>query len=754
MRHRRTLLGLLASAVFCAATAARASLPVPPGALGEDVLRDDGAQIQARLLVHPDDRDPQGEVRIGVLFDLAPGWHMYWRSPGETGLPPRLRFEVEGAAVGEIEWPLPAVFQEGDLRAYGYADRVLLATRVVPIANVVGPRQLRVEAEVLVCKYECIPARFSLARSLSAEEDPAPAASLRQLFARTAASVPRPADELGLGVEVLYSQSAMRPGDSFAAALRLERCARQEPGCDELELPEAEATVFFPELEPDQALDVMGLREHPTRQDAWLLALAGRIREGMGEVGESRLRGVVVLRDRSGATRAAEVDLPLPRAAAGAEIRALPTPWLESARPAGAGAPLPVGFARAFLLALLGGLILNLMPCVLPVLAIKVFSVTELALQSRREARAHGLAYAAGVLFTMAVLAALVIALRGAGAAVGWGFQFQEPAFILAISSLLVVFALNLFGVFEIQLAAGGLAAVGQRAAGARRSFFEGLLAVLLATPCTAPFLGTAVGFAFASSALVIVAIFGAIGLGLAAPFALIAFVPAWARLLPRPGAWMLTLRSALGFALLATVVWLAWVFGRSAGIDGVAQLLAFLLAVAFAAWIYGITQRSRPRLLPWVGAAALLALSVGAVGAVRVEPPEATPLPSEAAWQPYDPAAIDRELARGRRVFVSFTADWCITCKVNERLVLAHGRVLAELGRSDVATFQADWTRRDEAIRAELARFGKAGVPLYLVYTPEAPDRPLLLPELLTVDRVLEALRADRSEDRLAEAG
>ena len=394
----------------------------------------------------------------------------------------------------------------------------------------------------------------------------------------------------------------------------------------------------------------------------------------------------------------------------------------------------------------MGGLILNLMPCVLPVLALKAFGLAELGGRSRREVAAHALGYVAGIEVTLLALAALVIALRAAGTYVGWGFQFQEPRFALAISLVLVGFALNLFGVFEIG-APTSLAGVGEQASGWRRSFFDGLLAVVLATPCSAPFLGTAVGFAFAGSAFAIALIFAAIGLGLAAPIAAVALVPATARFMPRSGPWMAKLRSALGFALLASACWTLWIFGSSTGVDALAGALALLVALGLAVWVYGLHQaveRSGRGLLLACAIALAALVVLRPLWRAPSSPVAATPAGDAAAgWQAFDKEAIAAELRDGRPVFVDFTATWCLTCAVNERTVIASERVQTELAKRGFALYRADWTRRDESIRRELARFGRAGVPLYVVYDPDAPDEPRVLSELLTIDGLLDALRA-----------
>jgi thiol:disulfide interchange protein DsbD len=373
--------------------------------------------------------------------------------------------------------------------------------------------------------------------------------------------------------------------------------------------------------------------------------------------------------------------------------------------------------------------------------------MAEAAHVGRAEPMRHGIAYTVGILGSMAVLGTCVVALRAAGHSVGWGFQFQEPIYIAAIATVLVAFALNLFGTYEIRAGAGPLGDLGQQATGARRSFFEGLLAVALATPCSAPFLGTAVGFAFASSPVVILAIFLAVGLGLAAPFALITLVPAWARFVPRSGAWMQAVRAGLGFALLATCVWLLWLFGGAAGTGGMVGLVGFLLALAFALWGFGLLQRSEHHRTALGAGLAVIVFGIAGLNAVRAQIPttgDTSARKSQSGeWQTWSPAAVRSTLAAGSPVFVRFTADWCITCKVNERVVLDNDGVQDALERGGFVRFVGDWTQRDDAIRTELARHGRAGVPLYLLYHPDRPEEPRLLPELLTIDDTLRALRA-----------
>ncbi len=402
---------------------------------------------------------------------------------------------------------------------------------------------------------------------------------------------------------------------------------------------------------------------------------------------------------------------------------------------------LAMPFAYAVLLAFLGGLILNAMPCVLPVLAIKVFSITESAQRSPRAIRRHAAAYTAGILSSMAVLAGAVVLLRMAGHRVGWGFQFQDPRFVGLVCVVLVVFAMNLFGVFEIGVGAGRLGALGQQATGLRRSFFEGLLAVVLSTPCSAPFLGTAVGFALAHSALATTGIFLAIGAGLAAPFVAVSAIPGCRRFLPKPGRWMLELRSVLGFCLLATAVWLLWVVGRLSGSAGMTSLLVLLWGVAFAVWCSARWLQAAPGrsvLGVCVGLGGLALLGVNLLATENRPGPETQ---ASVYGSPYSRSAVEEALGDGRPVFAYFTADWCVTCKVNEQRVLLRPGVQSDLAARNVAVLRGDWTRRDEAIRRELARFGRSGVPLYVVYRPDAPTRPTILSELLRVEELYAAI-------------
>jgi thiol:disulfide interchange protein DsbD len=735
-----------------AATLALAQPEPPFGSRGAGAFDGGDPRVEAELLVDAAELQPGQKVRVGVRFEMDPNWHIYWRNPGESGLPTQLEYDFQRGRVGPIRWPVPEVFQESDgfLTTYGYSGQVLLASEAVVDARLAGRAQISVVADFVTCHIGCIPGRIELVRELPLSASGRPASSSTSaLFDAWAQRLPVPAQALGLSASVVHSQTAIRPSDAFHTAVEV-RCADPATGCAGARLAPVESfEAFLPESLEGVEFRVVG--HEPTLGDGFAVVLAGQASADAPTAWQQRLSGLIPVAFETGDVRHIVVEGSLSRAAAEAVVGDSESPlWAVKG---GFEAPAArLGFLYAFGLALLGGLILNLMPCVLPILAIKVFHVAELAHLGRRQVLGHGAAYTGGVLASMGALALVVIGLRAAGTAVGWGFQFQQPIFVAALSTLLVVFALNLFGVFEVTFQPTGVSKLGAKATGLRQSFFEGLLAVILATPCTAPFLGTAVGVAFASPAPVIFGIFLAIGLGLAAPFALVTLVPAWARIIPRPGPWMLTVRKALGFSLLAWAVWLLWLVGRTLGADAQALVLAFLVLVAFGLWIFGNVQRGSSS-QAWVATTAVAVAGLVVAGlatlplgngraASGMQAAVETELP-ESSWRSYDLAAIREELGRGRPVFVDFTADWCLTCKINESVVLEDSRVKSELARLRIATFKADWTLYDDEIRQVLADFGRAGVPMYLVYHPSAPGNPTLLPELLTVDLVIDALRA-----------
>ena len=749
--------------VFLTVTASGAQANLPPGPRGEAFLGSEDEFAVAELLVDAATVAPGDRVRIGVLFELQPGWHIYWQNPGDSGAAPILTWRAEGAEIGPTQWPAPEVFREADglLTTFGYHDDVLLFSEAQVPEEARGTWRIEVDVDFLACRIACVPGRIELAKDLAVTRwSRPPRSEVRELFERAEAQLPTTPADLGLEVAVRADRDAVAEGEDVALVVDVVSCAdgNSESPCRPWTFNGRDTHHgFFPLVQSSLGFSALGLSRPPSSlvegARGFGLVLNAHAFDKVTGLGAQRLQGLVPISGPAGETYL-EIDVPIlteVNPSAFEVVVELPEQSLEKATaevnspPSGA---LSLLWALAF--GLVGGLILNLMPCVLPVLAIKIFGIAELAQSERRELVQHGFAYLAGVLLSMAALALGVVILRSAGTAVGWGFQLQDPIFIAVISSLLVVFAMNLFGVFEITLQPSGPRwAAETGSASSARSFFEGALVVAVATPCTAPFLGTAVGFAFASSGAVIFAVFAAIGLGLAAPYVLITWVPGLARFVPRPGAWMLRVRQLLGFSLLGTVVWLAWVAGRAMGVDAQALLLAHLIAIALLVWIFGSVQASLR--LGWtravaVGSLALAGLSLMALPlapAPRGSSSGSTSDSDGIDWRVFDQGAIDRERAAGRPVFVDFTADWCITCQVNEALVLSDPSVREELARWDFATFKADWTLRDDTVTQGLAAWGRAGVPLYIVYPADPNKPPQLLPELLTLGETLKAIQA-----------
>lgn len=736
--------GLALLAVFCSARVALAALPapeVPDGAFGQSVADEQGPRVSARLLVASDGVATNQPIRVGVLFDIQPGWHIYWRNPGDSALPTRIAWRIEEATVGELEWPAPEVFHEYQtgFTTYGYAEQVLLSTQITIHSRVDGPVRLAAEARFLACKEVCIPGSIDLERDLILGAVKSPDPRVQRLFDAYQARVPGPIEEHGVKVETLLSQSVVRPGDSFLFGVGVRACALPRD-CDRDALQARNsAEIFIPYNQTNPSLRPLGVQGFPDAPSGFLLALRGHTEWDAPLRSEAPLRGILALPDQG----YVEVALPFPTARREAEVELFATDWLDP----DVLKRLPdfsIGLAYALGLALLGGLILNLMPCVLPILAIKIVSLSDLAHRERRQVAAHGLAYGVGIQASMGILTIAVLGLRQAGVGVGWGFQFREPVYLAAIAILIVLFAYNLFGLFEINLNTSRLDEIGRQSSGLRRSFFDGFLAVALATPCSAPFLGTAVGFAFSEGALEISSTFAAIGLGLALPFIAVSLAPGLSRFVPAAGPWMIRLRAGLGIALLITSGWLLWVLGRTAGPEAQLCVLILLIVIGLGAFGLGHLQRSHPGHPARLFAAGFAGLILVTLALLPLQPQRvALDEASDSAipWRAFDPIAIAAELQDRRPVFVYFTADWCITCKVNERLVLRDEAVIDALKRLDVATFRGDWTLRDEAIRLELARHGKAGVPVYLVYGPDRPEGPNVLPELITVDVMLKAL-------------
>lgn len=745
-------LGLLALLVASAPVVAAQAPAVPEGASAMAAVDNGDPRVELALITDHEAVEPGQTFHVGVLFRLDPEWHVYFRNPGQAAVGTEVEFRSEQVSFAPIRWPVPKrlVDRSGLITTFGYEEEVLLGAEARVAADAQGELRLEATADFLVCRVDCIPGRVELHRTLAIGAPRPSSDEETRRFRQTHAALPRSAEEANVRVALALEQRALRPRDRIRAAFSVVTCdgpPSQGERCAEPRAPEAgTSSAFFPDRIRGVEVLVKDVRRHPSAFAGAVVDL--ELHAGPDELTETQtLSGILVLATDEGPL-ALEVSGEVPRAPASAAAEPLSSPLFADAPPAtethadsvgdSSTDPLPSLWAM-LLLALLGGVILNAMPCVLPVLALKAFSLTRVAGESRAARLTHTGAYTAGILLSMWALAATVVGLRAAGTEVGWGFQLQEPIFATLLSALLVVLALGLFGVYEIGVDATGLANRVDAASGVSRSLGEGVLTVVLATPCSAPFLGTAIGFAFASDAPTILAVFSAVGLGLALPFALISLFPGAQRLLPKPGGWMHTLQQLLGFLLLGTAVWLLWIVGQVKGVDGMTRALAFLLLSAGATWAFANAWRKGGWARRLVPGFVLLAVVLGGAWALSAPNREAAPRPEQAGV--WSESAVQEHLAAGRPVFVDFTAAWCITCKVNERLVIESEPVQRAFAEANVAVLVGDWTERDERIRAELARYGKAGVPLYLMFSPSAPNEPEVLPELLTEAIVLDAV-------------
>jgi thiol:disulfide interchange protein DsbD len=726
---------------------------------------------------------------VGLRIRHDPHWHTYWRHPGDSGLATRLDWTLPPRwQAGDIGWPAPRRLLIGPLASYAYEGEVVLPVMItVPADQPPGQVELAVDAQWLMCRDVCIPgqARVSLPVQVRAGGEAAPTAH-RALFDQARARQPagvlrarvtRAGDRLVFGFE----HPSLARAEFFpyrealvaqAADQVLYRVGAAAAGRYRLEIPVPDGlapSVLPPGLDGGRPVGLLIL-------DDQVLELATTVAPGPdpgpGEV-VSRAVGVQLLGagGLSGAgSSGAGAGSRLTGVAGGAGS--------APADPAG-GASGPVdSLWLAALLGALGGLILNLMPCVFPVIGLKVMGFAGQGLASpggAARARWGALAFSAGVMLSFLGLAGLLLALRAAGQSVGWGFQLQSPVFVAAMALLFVLVALNFAGVYEFgaaftrlgqheaTLAArGGGGGLAQHAG----SFGSGVLAVLVATPCTAPFMGSALGYTLGQPAAAVLLVFAAIAFGMALPYLVLGFVPRLLSWLPRPGRWMESLRQFLAFPMLATAAWLSWVLGQQAGIDAVLALALGAVLVALAAWLFGRFVQGRGRA---AGLAALLAVAAlgagcwlalsqagegvppaaagpGAITSARGSSGAAGEASASAAasasgnWEPWSEQRVEQALAEGRPVFIDFTAAWCVSCQANKRLALDRAAVRAAFDRARVVRLRADWTHRDPAITAALARHGRNGVPLYLLHVP-GRSQPLVLPELLTPGLVLEAL-------------
>ncbi len=664
---------------------------------------------------------PGETITIGFFQELEPGWHVYWRNPGDTGLPLTLEWEMpDGFVASDIHYPLPERLPVGPLVNYGHkGSPIFLVDIDVPADAQPGDAALlSVAARWLICEEICVPEEADLRLSLPITE--AAGGSTPRFSGRIAEAretQPGPA-----GFETSYFEDG-----AGGLVLKLNNST-------------TEVVHFFPDT--PSVIEAAAPVPVAQREGGLLLGLTPSF--AYEDIAGAPLTGVVTVGEGS--------------ARRGFEIAAVPvdrpadfTPIVDDRLSAvGSGAaPARQGLFVTFALALLGGLLLNVMPCVFPIIFMKAAGFASAAAHDRQVIRLHGLLYTAGILSAFAALAVLLMILRAQGEAVGWGFHLQSPVAVGLFALIIFLVGLNFSGVFEVGQSAQG---VGQSLAaqgGARGAFFTGLLAVAVAAPCVGPFLGGALGLALTQPPLVGAAIFLAIGMGLALPYLVFSFLPQAARWLPKPGPWLETLKQLFAFALYLTVVWLAWVISQQAGSAGVLRLGVALVMAGFAAWVFGRSQMASSQSIP-ARVAASVALLIAVLAAAQMRPDLSARPTAEATdgltATTYSAAALSAARAGGTPVFVDFTAAWCITCQVNKRTVLNHPQVQDAFAAANATYMVADWTLQDPEITEALEAYGRAGVPLYLYFSPGAAQAEVL-PQLLSLDRVLSLFQTGGGE-------
>ncbi|MBA4137228.1 MAG: hypothetical protein C0518_07920 [Opitutus sp.] len=734
MHLRRLFVALLGLSFLFAGAAALTAKPVRNGSVVVELVSAD-ASIQ-----------PGRPFWVAVKMNHDEHWHSYWINAG-TGYPTSINWTLPaGFTAGPIVWPAPHAVKDtaGTVTGNGYEGQTFLFTQITPPADLAAGTNVTLKAAVewLMCKDSCMPgdAELTLTRPVSAEK-PGPDMSIARLFNNAFGDLPKQTKD--------WAFTAQRAGNKVTL-----RIAPRESGSYDL----GELHYFDENAVVDYAAP------QTVTKDGNIFVLEMALSSEDAAANAPGLKGLLVAsKGFSGlGPKAAIIDEPfvvkepIKAAAKGAAAGAAKSGG-DGAPPAGGGGgtvataePAATSLLGTLFLAFLGGLVLNLMPCVFPVLGIKIMGFVNQSGSDKSKVVLHGVMFAVGVLVSFWALAGLLLALRAGGSQLGWGFQLQSPAFVFGMAAFLLIFALNLSGLFEVGLSATGAGASLQSKEGLAGSFFTGMLATLVATPCSAPFLAPALGAALALSAFESLLVFTAIAVGLAAPYLLLSMFPQAIKLLPRPGAWMETFKQFMAFPLYATVGWLLWVLAAQTSGDDYALLMiafAFVL-IAMAAWAYGRFAQAwgKPgkQMFGRVFAAALF------VGGLWLGwPKDASAAPTtdangvatyQVVWQKWSPEAVAAAQAAGQFAYVDFTARWCATCQTNKATVFSSQDVLTEFGKKNVVLFKADWTNKDPQITQALAKWNRSAVPFNLIYAPGKPE-PIILPELLTGGIVLEKL-------------
>ncbi len=700
-----------------------------------DIVRTE--RVESELVNEYSTVAPGQTLWIGLRQKLIPHWHTYWKNPGDSGEPTSIEWTLpDGASIGEIQWPAPKPIDVGPLRNFGYEGEYFLLSRLtVPNEGLGDQLDIRAKAYWLVCEEICIPEEGELTLSLPVDPsgpvaDPIWASEIEA----TLAGLPRQFDgaaHITIEEDLTLSLAAPEIADVLSGASGF-------------------SAFFFPEKDGyiENAADQLIM----AGEGGISLQMQPGFRIGKEDAPE-RMSGVlVVTNDVEGLddaqVTAFEVDAVAGPVLPGTADRVM----LEDGEPVSA---FGIGLGQALIFGLLGGLILNLMPCVFPILSLKALAFVKESSEPAR-IRVGGLAYTAGVIATFLALALILIGIRAGGEAAGWAFHLQNPLVLALLTYLMFAVGLNLSGVFNVGMAvnvAGG-------GTGASGSFMTGVLAVVIASPCTAPFMASALGFALTQGTLTTLAVFGALGLGMAIPYLALSFSPSLINLMPKPGPWMDGFKQVLAFPVYLTAAWLLWVLSKQISPDSLFLVLIGIVCVGFGAWLFGRLPELRTKSWQWSGAAAsAMVIVISLLLLQGLTPRESVAGTGEVtstsenrlSYIEYSPETVDALLAEGKTVFANFTADWCITCKVNERVALDRPKVVSLFNEMDVVAVKGDWTNRNEEIARTLQAHGSPGVPLYLVYRPDgtggstATVEPMKLPQILTQKTVLDALSLEQ---------
>ncbi len=672
--------------------------------------------------LHIGTREFSKPFTVALRFQIAPEWHLYWKNPGDAGLAPKVQWTLpDGFTVSELQFPTPHKIATETAVDYGYDNELVLLATVFPSKNPTRNFTIKADLTWLVCRESCIPgdASVELNTATLSDKDLANAATMIE---QTRKKLPEPLSKRNVKLE---SATASAQGGKTLLTLRFT-------GDDAKKISD-----FFPE---EISGFVVSYSEIKVSDGTVQFALTPMSKNAK----LTEVKGLVMFEEKgyefSTEVKSAETTGGL----------------LNQDFKTGGGESLSIWLALLF--AFIGGVILNAMPCVLPVISLKVMGFVEQAGSGASKSIQHGLMFTLGVLLSFWLLALVAVLLQQAGEQIGWGFQFQSPAFVLVMSIIMFVFGLNLVGVFEFSApsVSGEISQTLSRR-DALGSLMNGVLATTLATPCTAPFLGSALGFAFSQPPHIIFVIFSVVGLGLATPYLILAAKPEWLKFIPKPGDWMIRFKQVMGFLLFATVIWLLSVMGAQLGAEGVVATVGLLLGIGVACWAIGafidFASSTQRKAMVW-SIAILISITSYYLAFerylnwrdVRAVTAVSTNRESGIAWKPFSLTVVEENVAAGKTVFIDFTADWCFTCKVTEQTVLETDEVREKINALGIVPVKADWTNRNDEITQLLKKFGRSGVPLYVVFPAGKLDEPIVLPEVITKQMLIDALEKSSS--------